>query len=157
MAGVRPTIRLASAPIASTRLVLASMATTDGSLMTMPAVADMDQRVGGAEVDADVAGEEAEEAVEHAGGQVLAAWRTRRAARGRRDGTGDERGYGSGPGAHARRAHERGAVYRGSPDAQPSGPGDTRHLPSEHETARSRTSGRRSRYGGPIAVAVPVG
>ena len=36
LAGVRPTIRLASAPMASTRLVLASMATTDGSLMTIP-------------------------------------------------------------------------------------------------------------------------
>ena len=35
-AGVRPTIRLASAPIASTCFVLASIATTDGSLMTMP-------------------------------------------------------------------------------------------------------------------------
>ena len=36
LAGVRPTMRLASAPMASTRLVLASMATTDGSLMTIP-------------------------------------------------------------------------------------------------------------------------
>ena len=36
LAGVRPTIRLASAPTASTRFVLASMATTDGSLMTIP-------------------------------------------------------------------------------------------------------------------------
>ena len=36
LAGVRPTIRLASAPTASGRLVLASIATTDGSLMTMP-------------------------------------------------------------------------------------------------------------------------
>ena len=36
LAGVRPTIRLASAPTARTRLVLASMATTDGSLMTIP-------------------------------------------------------------------------------------------------------------------------
>ena len=36
-----------------------------------PAVADVDQRVGGPEVDPDVAGEEAEEAVEHDGGQVL--------------------------------------------------------------------------------------
>ena len=35
-AGVRPTIRLASAPIARTRLVLASIATTDGSLITIP-------------------------------------------------------------------------------------------------------------------------
>ena len=36
LAGVRPTIRLASAPMASTRFVLASIATTDGSLMTIP-------------------------------------------------------------------------------------------------------------------------
>ena len=36
LAGVRPTIRLASAPIARTRFERASIATTDGSLMTMP-------------------------------------------------------------------------------------------------------------------------
>jgi hypothetical protein len=36
LAGVRPTIRLASAPIARTRFVLASIATTEGSLITMP-------------------------------------------------------------------------------------------------------------------------
>ena len=36
LAGVRPTIRFASAPIARTRLVLVSIATTDGSLITMP-------------------------------------------------------------------------------------------------------------------------
>ncbi len=36
LAGVRPTIRLASAPTARTRFVLASIATTDGSLMTIP-------------------------------------------------------------------------------------------------------------------------
>ncbi len=36
LAGVRPTIRLASAPIASTFLVFASMATTLGSLITIP-------------------------------------------------------------------------------------------------------------------------
>ena len=35
-----------------------------------PAVADVDERVGRAEVDPDVAGEEAEESVEHAGGAV---------------------------------------------------------------------------------------
>ena len=35
-AGVRPTMRLASAPIARTRLVLRLMATTEGSLMTIP-------------------------------------------------------------------------------------------------------------------------
>ena len=34
--GVRPIIRFASAPIARTRFVRASIATTDGSLMTMP-------------------------------------------------------------------------------------------------------------------------
>ena len=36
LAGVRPTIRFASAPMASTRFVRVSMATTDGSVMTMP-------------------------------------------------------------------------------------------------------------------------
>ncbi len=36
LAGVRPTIRFASAPIARTTFVLASIATTDGSLMTIP-------------------------------------------------------------------------------------------------------------------------
>ena len=35
-AGVRPTIRLASAPIASMAPVRASFATTDGSLITIP-------------------------------------------------------------------------------------------------------------------------
>ena len=35
-AGVRPTMRFASAPMASTRRVLASIATTDGSLITIP-------------------------------------------------------------------------------------------------------------------------
>ena len=34
--GVRPTIALASEPMASTRLVLRSIATTDGSLIMMP-------------------------------------------------------------------------------------------------------------------------
>ena len=36
LAGVRPTIRFASAPTARTRFVFASIATTDGSLMTIP-------------------------------------------------------------------------------------------------------------------------
>jgi hypothetical protein len=36
LAGVRPTICLASAPIASTRFDFFSIATTDGSLITMP-------------------------------------------------------------------------------------------------------------------------
>ncbi len=36
LAGVRPTISLASAPIASTFLVRFSIATTEGSLITMP-------------------------------------------------------------------------------------------------------------------------
>ena len=35
-AGVRPTMRFASAPIASTAPVRVSFATTDGSLMTIP-------------------------------------------------------------------------------------------------------------------------
>ena len=36
LAGVRPTIRLASVPTARIRLVFGSIATTEGSLMTMP-------------------------------------------------------------------------------------------------------------------------
>src|SRR3712207_1769844 len=36
LAGVRPTIRFASAPTARIRLVRGFIATTDGSLMTMP-------------------------------------------------------------------------------------------------------------------------
>ena len=36
LAGVRPTIRFASAPIARTRLLRVSMATTEGSLITIP-------------------------------------------------------------------------------------------------------------------------
>ncbi|OGT27881.1 MAG: hypothetical protein A2Z17_06805 [Gammaproteobacteria bacterium RBG_16_66_13] len=36
LAGVRPTISLASAPMARTRLVFLSIATQDGSLITMP-------------------------------------------------------------------------------------------------------------------------
>ncbi len=36
LAGVRPTIRFASAPMASTFFVFASIATTLGSLMTIP-------------------------------------------------------------------------------------------------------------------------
>ena len=36
LAGVRPTMRFASAPMASTRLLRVSIATTLGSLMTMP-------------------------------------------------------------------------------------------------------------------------
>ena len=75
-AGVRPTMRLASAPIARTRLVLASIATTDGSRDHDPAIAHVHERVGRAEVDPDVAGEEAEESVEHEGrGRFLAALR----------------------------------------------------------------------------------
>ena len=99
-AGVRPTIRLASAPIASTRLVLASIATTDGSEMTMPAVADVDERVGRAEVDADVTGEEAEESVEHARG-AIPCWWTR--GRERPEGKGGRRAAAEGGvgGAHA--------------------------------------------------------
>jgi hypothetical protein len=36
LAGVRPTMRFASAPMASTRFVRVSMATTLGSLITIP-------------------------------------------------------------------------------------------------------------------------
>ena len=56
--GVRPIIRLASAPTASGRPSLMSTATTEGSFSTMPAAADVDQRVGGAEVDGHVTAKE---------------------------------------------------------------------------------------------------
>ena len=46
-----------------------------------PAVADVDQGVGGPEVDPDVAGEEAEEAVEHDWRQILSCWGSDRAQR----------------------------------------------------------------------------
>ena len=73
LAGVRPTIRLASAPIARTRLVLASIATTRRLADDDAAVADVDERVGGPEVDPDVAGEEAEDPVEHLWGRSFLA------------------------------------------------------------------------------------
>ena len=54
LAGVRPTISLASLPIASTRLLRFSIATQEGSLMTTPLPRTLHQRVGGAQVNADV-------------------------------------------------------------------------------------------------------
>ncbi len=71
LAGVRPTMRLASAPIASTFFGAgldghhARLADDDAP------VTDVDERVGRAEVDADVAGEDAEEGVEHDAERVL--------------------------------------------------------------------------------------
>ena len=50
---------------------LASMATTRRLADDDAAVADVDERVGRAEIDADVAGEEAEEGVEHVAGRFL--------------------------------------------------------------------------------------
>ena len=63
-AGVRPSMRLASAPTAWTSPVRWSMATTDGSESTMPLAADVDEGVGGAEIDGHVARAEAREEVE---------------------------------------------------------------------------------------------
>ena len=71
LAGVRPTMRLASAPTASTRLRLRVDRDHGRLADDDAAVADVDERVGGPEVDPDVAGEDAEEAVEHAGGESL--------------------------------------------------------------------------------------
>ena len=68
LAGVRPTIRFASAPMASTRFVRVSMATTLRLADDDAAVADRDERVGRAEVDPDVVAEEAEQAVEESQG-----------------------------------------------------------------------------------------
>ncbi len=52
--GVRPSISLAFLPMAKTSLEFASTATTDGSRSTMPLTAHINERVGRAEVDADV-------------------------------------------------------------------------------------------------------
>ncbi len=59
--GVRPTMRFASAPMARIFLLTRSMATTEGSSMTMPRPFDHDQRVGGTEVNADVVRESAQQ------------------------------------------------------------------------------------------------
>ena len=70
-AGVRPTMRFASAPIASTRLG-PRLDGNNGRLADHDAsIPDVDERVGGPEVDPEVPGEQAEEAVEHAQGCVL--------------------------------------------------------------------------------------
>ena len=96
----------------------------DGSLMTMPAVADVDERVGGPEVDPDVAGEEAEEAVEHGAGRVLRGVIGRRGAgRGRRPGRAGRAG-----GRKARAVYPRargltdGPSSGGAPAASPARP-----------------------------------
>ena len=59
--GVRPTMSFASLPMASTRFETVSIATTDGSSMTMPRPAHAHQRVRRPEIDADVMREHAEE------------------------------------------------------------------------------------------------
>ena len=65
-----PSISFASLPTASTFLpprASCCTATTEGSLETMPMPADVDERVGRAEVDREVAREQGVEPVEHAG------------------------------------------------------------------------------------------
>ena len=118
LAGVRPTMRLASAPIARTFLVLRVDGHHAGLADDDAAVADVDERVGRAEVDADVAGEEAEEGVEHDAGRVLRGSGLRRggAARGPRR-AGDAPGSAlESPGSirarpcSARRGADRGAA-----------------------------------------------
>ena len=80
-----------------------------------PAVADVDQRVGGPEVDPDVAGEEAEQAVEHGGRRVLR--RVRGSSRGGRPGRGRGRYL---AGDVSRWAGQARAVYPRLP-ARPAG------------------------------------
>ncbi len=91
--GMRTTIRLASAPIASTFLSWHRDGHHAGSAYHDPAVAHVDERVGGSEIDPDVAGEDAEERVEHVrgtssrgspGGSPAAGAPLRLGARGRR-------------------------------------------------------------------------
>ena len=140
LAGVRPTIRLASAPTASTRLVLASMATTDGSLMTMPAIADVDQRVGRPEVDPDVAGEDAEDPVEHvAGGSFV---RRGRGFGGRGAGAGRRRRSRGGP---------RGGIH------SPGRAGSPRSIPGRPwRGRRAAQSAARARVARPVERHAPV-
>ena len=78
--GVRPSIAFASEPTASTRSPRPrdseATATTLGSEHIEPLVAGVDERVGGAEVDREVVGEEAGKAVEHRGLRVTGpVWR----------------------------------------------------------------------------------
>ena len=63
--GVRPIIRLASAPTATTEFVVVSTATTDGSFEQDPAAACVDQRVRGAEVDGEIPAEQVPAALGH--------------------------------------------------------------------------------------------
>ena len=74
--GVRPSICLAASPTSwITRLPLGPpswrIATTDGSFEHDALAADVDQRVGGAEVDREIAGEIAFEELEHEDGSLL--------------------------------------------------------------------------------------
>ena len=98
------------------------------------AVADVDERVGGPEVDPDVAGEEAEEAVEHVGGEVLRAesGRVAVAAAPRRAGARD-RALGIG--------REARAVYPARPDAPVEVPRPARGA-SAGRQARAARAGR---------------
>ena len=65
LAGVRPTIRLASAPMASTRFDLRVDRDDRRLVMTIPRSRTLTSVFAVPEVDADVMGEEAEQAVEH--------------------------------------------------------------------------------------------
>ena len=89
-----------------------------------PAVADVDQRVGGPEVDPDVAGEEAEDAVEHGAGRVL---------RGRGRSVGSRRGHRRG---RAGRAGSRPG-RAGSPGSIPGHPRISRHACRDSRLERS--------------------
>ena len=81
LAGVRPTIRFASAPTARTRLVFASIATTDGSLMTMPRSRTWTSVLAVPRSIPMSREEEAEEAIEHGCGRSFAMLGSGRALR----------------------------------------------------------------------------
>ena len=103
LAGVRPTIRLASAPDGQDPPGL-GVDRHDRRLADHdPAIAHVDQGVGGPEVDPDVAGEEAEQTVEHGAWRVLRAGgssrRGRRRSRARRGRTSGRAGK---PGQYTR-------------------------------------------------------
>src|SRR4026207_1202617 len=95
LAGVRPTMRLASAPMASTRLLrgpvaepaLAAGIHGDDTRLADDdaAMANGDQRVGRAEIDPDVVAEEAEQAVEESHGPSGIVLRPPVARRGRHE------------------------------------------------------------------------
>ena len=70
--GVRPSIRFASTPTACTSPVRWSIATTEGSREHDPAAADVDERVGGAEVDGHVTAAEAGQMIEETHGDSAA-------------------------------------------------------------------------------------